>query len=865
MDGLLMTAVVTAAGILAVRLFPNRRSEPSPIPAGLPHKELIDSAGPAIVAINLDGHLTYLNPSAARMLGYDAAELMAQWGRLQILAPGEAERVLAEVQKLSGSHSWVSTALDGELAACLECISNLPPSTAPAFQVQVLRKDGSQLPVTLHLSVLRSKSGALDGLMAVAISESAQSDPRQTLRGAPDSYRELFPNPAEMSATLSTSGHFLYANSAWKRYFGLDTAALLKLESFEEVFSADARNEAAALFRRAAGGETVERAPLLHSTADGRQLHLELSLNQHREAGGPLTVRCLLRNMTRPKSREQRKAVQLAASQIAGDSISPEAGSMRILEALCVSHGWDVAIQWEVDAKENRLRFSAAWGTPGGPAESLIQESMETATAADHDLPERAWKLGRPVWIDDLASLSGNSRAQSAQRQQMASGWATPLRAGKNIFAVVEFYSRFKLSPDREAEATVEAVAVSVGHMLARANERGRAEELYRQREILLDSVSDGIFGIDRHGIVSFANPAAGRLLGASPSVLTGQPIHDVLHGFAAPGRRCGDDCTIRRAAGKQITASGEENIFRSNGSSFPAEYVLAPIFDQGRFSGSVLSFRDISQRFALDRLKDEFISTVSHELRTPLTSIRGALGLLSAGVMEQTNEKAANLLRIAQANSDRLVRLINDILDLERIQSGREPLTFRKVQLAELVRQAIDGMQPVADSAGVQLIHDATQSEIDADPDRLLQVLTNLLSNAIKFSPPNSSVSIMIRPGISGITLSVIDHGRGIPADKLESIFGRFQQVDASDSRQKGGSGLGLAICRTIVLQHAGRIWAERNPLRGSTFRVFLPYRPKPAGTADTTPDDMEPVEAVLAGSAMAEGCGQSAAQLSN
>ena len=242
-----------------------------------------------------------------------------------------------------------------------------------------------------------------------------------------------------------------------------------------------------------------------------------------------------------------------------------------------------------------------------------------------------------------------------------------------------------------------------------------------------------------------------------------------------------------------------------------------------------MLSFRDISQRYALDRLKDEFISTVSHELRTPLTSIRGALGLLSSGILGEVNDKAANLLRIALTNSDRLVRLINDILDLERIQSGREPLTFRPVQLAEIVRQAIEGMQPVAEAAGVQLIHDTTQAEIDADPDRLLQVLTNLLSNAIKFSPPNSTVSIMLRPGVSGVTLSVIDHGRGIPADKLEAIFGRFQQVDASDSRQKGGSGLGLAICRTIVLQHSGRIWAERNPVRGSTFRVFLPYHPVP------------------------------------
>jgi signal transduction histidine kinase len=247
-----------------------------------------------------------------------------------------------------------------------------------------------------------------------------------------------------------------------------------------------------------------------------------------------------------------------------------------------------------------------------------------------------------------------------------------------------------------------------------------------------------------------------------------------------------------------------------------------------------VLSFRDISSRYALDRLKDEFISTVSHELRTSLTAIRGALGLLSHGSLVTLNDKSANLLRIALANSERLLRLINDILDLERMQSGRDRLVFRKVQLAQIVRQSIDCMVPVAEAAGVQLIHDATQAEVAADPDRLLQVLTNLLSNAIKFSPKNSTVSVLMRPDPNGVTLSVVDPGRGIPADKLETVFGRFQQVDASDARQKGGTGLGLAICRTIVHQHSGRIWAERNPVRGTSFRVFLPYKPVPINTED-------------------------------
>jgi len=182
-------------------------------------------------------------------------------------------------------------------------------------------------------------------------------------------------------------------------------------------------------------------------------------------------------------------------------------------------------------------------------------------------------------------------------------------------------------------------------------------------------------------------------------------------------------------------------------------------------------------------------------------------------------------------------------------MESGRDRLTFRRVQLAQIVKQAMDCMVPVAEAAGVQLIHDSTQVEIAADPDRLLQVLTNLLSNAVKFSPRNSTISVLMRPDPNGVTLSVVDPGRGIPADKLETIFGRFQQVDASDARQKGGTGLGLAICRTIVLQHSGRIWAERNPVRGSTFRVYLPYKPVPIGTEDPIFDpEAEKVAEVMA-----------------
>ncbi len=830
-DGLLIFAAGCTAAALAFRLVVRNRVPPEPVspPAAEPLKELLDSAGPMVAAIGLDGRMTYVNPAAERQLGYHAAELMNEWSTMEVLAPNEGARLVAEMEKLCAVERPPEPTPAGRMAAYLDCVRMIPPSQVPPFDAQLRRKDGVLLPVTLHISALRDGTGALAGLVVVALEQTAILHQELALRESQERYRDLFENSVEMIATLSPGGQFLYANPAWKRCFGLDNAALLGLDSFEDLFRLSGSLEVAALFRRALDGETIDRAPLRHHTPDGRVLELELSLSQRQKAGNPLAVRCLLRDVTQQKQREHRLALQLVVSQIVGENPSPEVAGVRILEALCVSQGWDVALKWEVNTEENRLEFSTAWGTPGRRAETLIQESMGITLASGADLPGRVWHDGRPIWISDLASMPPTPRLESVLSHEMVSGWAVPVRVGNKVLAVLEFYCHLHLREDREAVAAMETVAASLGQMLARSQERGRAEELYRQQEILLDSVADGICGVDRHGLVSFANPAAARLLGAPAKTLTGKPVDALLHGSAPSDRQCGEDCPLRRSTVSHKAAAGESTIFRADGSPFPAEYVLTPILDQGRFSGSVLSFRDISQRYALDRLKDEFISTVSHELRTPLTSIRGALGLLSSGILGKVNDKAANLLRIALTNSDRLVRLINDILDLERIQSGKEPLAFRPVQLAEIVRQAIDGMAPVADAAGVQLIHDTTQVEIAADPDRLLQVITNLLSNAVKFSPPNSTISVMLRPGVNGVTLSVIDHGRGIPADKLEAIFGRFQQVDASDSRQKGGSGLGLAICRTIVLQHSGRIWAERNPVCGSTFRVFLPYQPAP------------------------------------
>ena len=214
----------------------------------------------------------------------------------------------------------------------------------------------------------------------------------------------------------------------------------------------------------------------------------------------------------------------------------------------------------------------------------------------------------------------------------------------------------------------------------------------------------------------------------------------------------------------------------------------------------------------------------VSHELRTPLTAIRASLGLLSGGLLESQPERAARMLDVALRNTERLTRLVNDFLDLERMAAGKLEIVRTRFPVRDLVAQAAEEMRPMVDRANVWLVCDLPDIVAEVDADRVHQVLNNLLSNAVKFSPQGGTVWVGAAARDDELELWVRDQGPGIPPAKLESVFERFEQLDASDARLKGGSGLGLAICRSIVRLHGGRIWAESQPGRGSTFRVSLP-----------------------------------------
>ncbi len=362
--------------------------------------------------------------------------------------------------------------------------------------------------------------------------------------------------------------------------------------------------------------------------------------------------------------------------------------------------------------------------------------------------------------------------------------------------------------------------------------------------ETLLRSVGDGIYGVDLEGRISFVNPSGARALGYDPDELLGANAHERFHAVQEDGSPFPvDGCYVTEAIRHGFVSSAEEDVYvRADGSTFPVEITSSPLVDDDRVSGAVVVFRDVTQRQEVDRMKNEFLSVVSHELRTPLTSIRGSLGLVASGSLVELTPQAERMVSIALESSERLTRLINDILDIERIQSGKLPMNLTPHAAGHLLEATATEMNGLAAMADVRLEVSSEAGRVLADADRMVQALTNLVGNAVKFSPAGAVVRLEAVADESHMTFAVHDEGRGIPEDKLESVFEPFEQVDSTDARQKGGTGLGLSICRGIVERHGGRIWAESHADTGTTVRFTLP-KVRSLDSADQEPPLDAPV----------------------
>lgn len=356
-----------------------------------------------------------------------------------------------------------------------------------------------------------------------------------------------------------------------------------------------------------------------------------------------------------------------------------------------------------------------------------------------------------------------------------------------------------------------------------------------QQRQLILASSADGIVHIGSDGVIVYANPAAHNLLHVSKDSLVGRHLHDVIHHADSDGHEQSWEesmASLTLTNGK--TLSSQRDVYDlTDGSSVTVSFTSAPIIEEGIVTGAVIVFADASQQVELERAKDDFVALVSHELRTPLTSLKGSLGLVIGGVFGPLPTEAKMMLDVAVANTDRLVRLINDILDLRRIDAGRMSLELRAHSLIQIVSDSaavVEGMYAEREIGLEIRLEQVDDVVVRCDGDRIVQVLINLLGNAAKFSPKGSVVVVTahVEPdpstGKAHVRIDVIDNGRGIPKDRLERIFERFEQVESADAHQGSGTGLGLSIARALVEEHGGGLTATSTPGVGSIFSVRLP-----------------------------------------
>ena len=384
-------------------------------------------------------------------------------------------------------------------------------------------------------------------------------------------------------------------------------------------------------------------------------------------------------------------------------------------------------------------------------------------------------------------------------------------------------------------------------------DQRLRDQHFYTRS--LIESNIDALMTTDAAGIITDVNRQMEALTGCTRDELIGAPFKNY---FTDPERAAAG---IKRVLREKKITNYELTARARDGKMTVVSYNATTFYDRDRtLQGVFAAARDITERKHIEQILQEknlelesaksvaeqtverleeveqlnkgFLSTVSHELRTPLTSIRGSLGLLASGAAGPLSDHVIEVVALAERNAIRLMALIEDILDLERLETGKVELQMTRVPIASILRRAMESLAGFG-AQGVRVDAPIVSSSIDGDADRIVQVLVNLLSNAVKFSPPGGVVTIAVTADGKWTEFRVIDHGRGVPAADRRAIFERFRQVDPSDAREKGGAGLGLAICKSIVEQHGGSIGVESEEGAGSAFWFRL---------ATLAPDDETP-----------------------
>ncbi len=416
------------------------------------------------------------------------------------------------------------------------------------------------------------------------------------------------------------------------------------------------------------------------------------------------------------------------------------------------------------------------------------------------------------ILLDPLAAIARSSRQISGGSFDVK----LPRESRDEIGDMVRAFREMITAVQRRQREATDALA--------------RAEREHQRLQATIETVPVGLVIVDAGtGRIALQNKTAGLLLGHQPEGDAERAAYwDAFHVTT----REGAPVSIREWGASRVmrgeVIAGEELVVKRPGErEIPILVSAAPLReDDGRISGAVVAFQDITSLYEVDRLKSEFVSIVSHELRTPLTSIKGAIQLL-LDERQSADPDHVMLMNVALANTDRLVRIINDILDISKIEAGKLELNAKPHAVAEVVKVSLQNVEQIAHGSQVALatrIEDGVPA-VHVDLDRIVQVVVNLLSNALKAAPPKSEVTLAARrEGDGWVAFAVTDRGRGIPPEKMGLLFQKFQQLDGASTRRARGTGLGLAIVKAIIEMQGGRVSVQSEVGKGSTFTVTVP-----------------------------------------
>jgi PAS domain S-box-containing protein len=511
----------------------------------------------------------------------------------------------------------------------------------------------------------------------------------------------------------------------------------------------------------------------------------------------------------------ERLSVLAEASQALASTLDHE-GTLATIGELIVPRYAD---WYAVDIAGDDGRFHRVALVHRDPAKRALAEHARALYSADPHEPEGAGRVvrtGKPMLYREVPDELLRTSTRDADHYRtlkelgMASAMVVPLTAGGRTFGALMLVSSDPARPYDEEDLEFAqhlgrraAVAVDNARLYREAQERAHAA-------LVVEHVADGVVLVDREGIIRLWNPAAERIIGMSAADVVGRTAASVFSSWSSIAPLA--DTAGTRAETRPTEVNGREVWLSITGVAFEG--------------GCVYAFRDLTTERAVDRLKSDFVATVSHELRTPLAAIYGSALTLRRNDVELTESQRTGLLEVIATESDRLARIVNDILFASRIESGTLRTAVERCDVVALARSVLDAAaQYVPPNVELAFSGSPSAPPAAADPDKVRQVIANLVDNAIKYSPDGGTVTLAIHAPEDGrLRVSVRDQGLGIPTGEHERIFEKFYRLDPNLTRGVGGTGLGLYISRELVERMGGRIWVESSEGSGSAFAFDLP-----------------------------------------